>query len=268
MCYYLGALNKSQAKCLLHKSNRGIARVNTPKEEQSSLPSTSPKRHTSLSDSLFMKHQDDSERSLWSAFKKGNHLAFSQIYANYSQALYNYCRQFSRNEELVKDCIQDLFVDLWTNRANIKTPSRPKNYLYKSIRNNLLRKLASRKNDSLALGLPDHYPFFATLDTEAEWINKEKKNEISHALKEVFEHLTVRQKEVIFLRFYENYDYKEIAEIMDISTKATYKLLYRAIEALRANLPPHLYNLMLLIFWHGRLKYSGIHGVKKASFVL
>jgi len=45
--------------------------------------------------------------------------------------------------------------------------------------------------------------------------------------------LTPRQKEVIYLRYFEELDYEEIATIMDITIKATYKLRARGLDILR-----------------------------------
>ncbi|MNY66103.1 RNA polymerase sigma factor [compost metagenome] len=46
--------------------------------------------------------------------------------------------------------------------------------------------------------------------------------------------LTDRQREVIYLRYYEEFSYPEIAEIMGLTLKGTYKLMGRAIETLRS----------------------------------
>lgn len=51
-------------------------------------------------------------------------------------------------------------------------------------------------------------------------------------LSQVVEDLPRRQKECIYLRFYEGMSYQEISEIMEIEVSSTYKMLYKAIEQL------------------------------------
>ena len=64
-------------------------------------------------------------------------------------------------------------------------------------------------------------------------INAEKIYEQQINLNKALENLTQRQKEAIFLKFYESMSYEEIAGVLNISTKATYKLVARAISELR-----------------------------------
>lgn len=76
----------------------------------------------------------------WKAFKKGNTDSFSHIYQKYSAGLYNYGAKFSADKDLIKECIQELFVQIWTKRNSIGNPAHIKNYLYKSFRNLMLKK--------------------------------------------------------------------------------------------------------------------------------
>ncbi|MNE93296.1 RNA polymerase sigma factor [compost metagenome] len=48
--------------------------------------------------------------------------------------------------------------------------------------------------------------------------------------------LTNRQREAIFLRFYEDLSYEEIAELLEMNLGGTYKLIYRALDRLRDQL--------------------------------
>jgi RNA polymerase sigma factor (sigma-70 family) len=52
-------------------------------------------------------------------------------------------------------------------------------------------------------------------------------------LKIAFEALTAHQREAIFLRFYQNLSYEEVAEVLNISIKATYKIMARSLSALK-----------------------------------
>lgn len=171
-------------------------------------------------------------------------MALSQLYTDYHQLLYNFCRQFCHDDELIKDCIQDLFLDLWIRRKYITIPDHPKKYLFRSIRNNVVRRLTLKKKRerSYAITSTGDLPFDPVPDMEATHIRAEREVDFASALIAAFEQLTARQKEIVFLRFYENFEYVEISEIMSISKKATYKLLYRALDVLRAHLSPDILN--------------------------
>lgn len=65
--------------------------------------------------------------------------------------------------------------------------------------------------------------------------------------------MTTRQREVIHLRFFEELPYDEIAEIMGLSTKDTYKLYYRALESLRKHFGT--FGLLVLLHILNELRY-------------
>ena len=49
--------------------------------------------------------------------------------------------------------------------------------------------------------------------------------------------LSPRQREIIYLRFYQNLSYEEIADIMDLNYQTSRNLLYKAIRSLRGLIP-------------------------------
>jgi RNA polymerase sigma factor (sigma-70 family) len=59
--------------------------------------------------------------------------------------------------------------------------------------------------------------------------------------------LTSRQKEAIFLRFYEGLSFEEVATVLHISVKATYKIMARSLESLRNNITLSLANIILFM---------------------
>jgi len=171
----------------------------------------------------------------WKALKVGDGKALEQLYQQYANPLYNYGSKFTADREQVLECIQSLFVTLWTRRENLAIPANIKNYLFKALR------LAIFKNAKLAHAQDSfdqngQYDFLATLSIEDEMIIEEDRIELQKRLQSGLDQLTPRQREAIFLRFYEEMDYVEIAEVMDISTKGTYKLMARAVNVLRDKL--------------------------------
>jgi len=177
----------------------------------------------------------ESEDQHWQAFKTGDTTAFSHLFQKYSAGLYNYGAKFSLDKDLIKDCIQELFVRLWTTRNSIGNPGHVKNYLYKSFRNLILKKVV-RSQANHDFDESENYSFNVSLNIEDALINDEKRQKISEQLQLTISKLTARQREAIFLKFYEQLSYEEIAEVMGITVKASYKLMARSLDFLRNNL--------------------------------
>ena len=192
-----------------------------------------------------------SEDQHWKAFKTGNEASFSLLYENYSPGLYNYGSKFSIDKDLIKECIQELFVQIWTKRNTIGNPAHVKNYLYKSFRNLIVKKIAQLQKNKDFEELED-YAFSVRVNIEEALIDDERRKEITEQLQLTISGLTPRQKEAIFLKFYEQLSYEEIAEVMGITVKASYKLMARSLDYLRNNLSKEDL-LMLYLMFHLRL---------------
>ena len=180
--------------------------------------------------------RNEANSALWNSFKQGSWEAYTSLYNDYYGALNNYGYKFTRNSNLIEDAIHDLFVRLWTTRTNLGEPASIKNYLYKSLRNTLIRKI---KNEEKYTGIDaDEYPlgFEVSYNNQADLAIEEK--EFREKVKAVINTLPPRQKEIIYLRFYEGLSYDEIADIMSIGINSAYKMLYKALENLQQTLGP------------------------------
>jgi RNA polymerase sigma factor (sigma-70 family) len=171
---------------------------------------------------------------LWAAFKSGDWDAYTSLYHAYFRLLNNYGYKFTRDVKLIEDVIHDLFVNLWTNRENLGNPSSIKNYLYKSVRNMLFRKVRNQLRFADLMESDEHVPFEVSFDHQLI-MNEEQKN-IQDTLKKVLNQLPPRQREIVYLRFYDGLSYEEIADIMGINVSSTYKLLYKALENLQQSM--------------------------------
>jgi RNA polymerase sigma-70 factor (ECF subfamily) len=69
-------------------------------------------------------------------------------------------------------------------------------------------------------------------------IEKGIQSEVASNLSKSLNKLTPRQREAVMHFFYEGYTYKEVAEMMELKqVKYARKLIYRALESLRKDLP-------------------------------
>ncbi|MBC8985322.1 sigma-70 family RNA polymerase sigma factor [Pedobacter sp. N36a] len=187
---------------------------------------------------------DPTESIYWQSFKAGHADAFEYLYRNYASALYNYGSKFSQDKDLIKECIQDLFVGIWTRRASLGNPEHLKNYLFKSFRHLIFKKAFQLQNFETYDEANDNYAFQISLNVEEAMIDGEHRINVSAQLNLAMAKLTARQREAVFLRFYEQLSYEEIAEVMDISVKASYKIMARALGFMKENLSKD--DLMLL----------------------
>lgn len=178
-----------------------------------------------------MKHPGDPS-SLWLSFTTGNREAFTAIYSTYVEALYEYGMRMLKDEDQVADCIHDLFTKLWINHKTIGKTDNIRFYLIGALRNTIISYKA--REDRLPkeeLHNPDD--FILDFTAESAQVKKEESLAQSQTISTALDQLTGRQKEIIYLKYFEELSYEEIAEMMNISVKGAYKLSARALEALK-----------------------------------
>lgn len=175
---------------------------------------------------------------LWTRFKNGDGEAFDELAKRRYRTLFNYATRFTKDREFIKDCIQDLFLELWDRRQNLMDTPYVTIYLLKSLRNNLLRaqKLQRRLGESQEL-VEESFDLSDGITIEMELIALEFSNENERNIRQAIEQLPKRQQEVIFLKYYQGMANDEIANVMDIERQTVANFLYRAINQLKAYFP-------------------------------
>jgi RNA polymerase sigma factor (sigma-70 family) len=173
-----------------------------------------------------------SDQQLWSEFSNGSETAFAHIYSRFFSLLFNYGIKVVSNRQLVSDCIQELFIDIWNSRLRLKEVEWLKTYLIKSLRRRVFKELKN-ENSVHQKPLEEDYSFQVELSHDIQLIQKEDRSQQIKRLNLAMTKLTDRQKEAIFLKFYERLTYDQLAGVMDISTKAAYKIMARAVDVLK-----------------------------------
>lgn len=194
---------------------------------------------------------EKSMEELWILFRSGSEAAFEKIIKSHYQLLFNYGTRFCKDEELIKDTLQELFFSLWQNREGLSNTMSVKNYLLKSLRRKLSREIHKIRNTIHLKDLHFQADFNMVLPVDQNLILQEKLTELSFKVRAVLEKLSPRQQEIIYLRFYMDANLDEIAEIMDLTPQSVYNLLHEALKRFKGLSSPDYFSisLSLLLFF-------------------
>lgn len=180
------------------------------------------------------EHMDDAP--LWDAFRKGNEKALVSIFDRFTRLLYNYGYKIVGEEDVVKDAIQELFIELWKNREHLGETTSIKFYLFKSLRRKLVR-INTKSLKRLTVRLQTEHDQEAFPSPEFMLIAEQTSEEEREKIMQMLNTLTKRQREAIFLRYFEELGYDKIAAIMEMSKQAVYNLVSKSIEHLKNTFP-------------------------------
>lgn len=174
------------------------------------------------------KLQSESDQALayWQAFTEGNEEALGSLFRLYYTQLYKYGGKICPNTIILEDCIQELFLQLWQKKTPAPVTS-VKAYLLKALKYKLLKAMQQKSNKPVE----DSDAF--EISHEHFLINRQHNEEKVKKVIDALALLTDRQKEIIYLKFYQNLSYEEVSEIMNISYQTARNLLHKGVSAMK-----------------------------------
>ncbi|MEX0771751.1 MAG: sigma-70 family RNA polymerase sigma factor [Balneolales bacterium] len=178
------------------------------------------------------KSASANSRQVWSNIKTGNKDAFTQLYTLYYRQLYNYGYKIAPNEELIKDCIQELFLAMWNQRETENEIHSMRSYLITAMRRIILRQIKKQKNchernrqyiDDFFDGIHD------AEDPDERYEVTFNQQKLSKAINS----LSTRQKEAVYLKYYDGLSNSEISYVMEINLQSVYNHISGAVRQLQ-----------------------------------
>jgi len=163
---------------------------------------------------------------------KGDREAFLAFYRDCYQTLFSYGFRLCSNKELTKDCLQELFLELWKSRHTLNPAVKnSSSYLMTWLRRIISRRILSDSHSATTnqhAGDSPGEPSYEELLIFHE-SDEERKKKLSAAL----DLLTPAQLKMIRLRFFENKSIQEIADENSISKQTVYNTVHKALVILR-----------------------------------
>ena len=185
-----------------------------------------------------------SDHTLWNQLRVGDEEAFSSLFERYYSTLVNYGKTLMSGEDRVKDCVQDVFVDLWTYRHKLNEAIVVKAYLISSVRKRIAR-FNQRDHIFSNIKTVDSLDFLFDFSIEDRLIADETTAKKVAQLNKSINKLSARQKEALYLRYHQGLTVEQVSEVLHLNYQSTKNLLHRAILHLRKELPASIVVLLL-----------------------
>ena len=185
---------------------------------------------------LRLRKDNSSDITLWNQLRSGDEEAFSSLFERYYSMLVNYGKTLMTGEDRVKDCVQDVFVDIWTYRYKLNEAMVVKAYLLSSVRKRIAR-LHNREHIFSNIKNTDSLEFLFDFSIEDRLIADETTAKKVEQLNKSINKLSDRQKEAIYLRYHQGLTVDQVADVLNLNYQSTKNLLHRAILQLRRDFP-------------------------------
>lgn len=177
----------------------------------------------------------EEEQRLWREMLMGNVTSYEQLINRTYDLLFHYGTKFNGDRELIKDCIQDVFLGIWEKRDVLNPEIPPKPYLLASLRRRLHRLASRLRMDCMDYFSESDIVFDLEFSAEYRLIESENDRLLASRMTEMLNELPKRQKEAVFLRFYNDMERDEIAMVMDIQPQSVSNLLQEAFKFIKSH---------------------------------
>ena len=180
-----------------------------------------------------IREREEAAQTLLAAYRQGDQNAFMSLYDMYAEMLLNYGLCITSDKELVKDCVQDVFIKLISKSQDLQV-TKVTSYLLISLRNRLLYEFR-RKNYMTETAVEDIRISSTTVeDVENSYILDESSLNNVRKVQILMDELTPRQRQVFTLYYIEQRKYEDICDIMQMNYHSVRNLVHRGMLKLRA----------------------------------
>lgn len=186
----------------------------------------------------------DTDLKLMLRVRSGDSESFDELLRRHRAPLLNYFYRMVRDHSLAEDLAQEVFLRVYRARERYEPDAKFTTWLYRIATNLALNALRDRRGkwntaeaeDGDAGELQEARFVDSRPTVEQELMRSDR----GRLVREAVEALPENQRAAVILHKYQDVDYRQIAQILDISESAVKSLLFRAYESLRVRLEPLL----------------------------
>jgi RNA polymerase sigma factor (sigma-70 family) len=152
------------------------------------------------------------------------------------------------DRDLIKDCIQDVFVNVYNLRKTLQRENI-KFYLMKALRNELYRAFRDAKETISLEECGDELALVHSV--EDIYMEREREEGLRIDVRKMLSVLTPNQRKAVYHKYIEELSLQEISDIMGINYQSVQNLIQRSIQKIREKYlppPPHKWLILSILF--------------------
>lgn len=184
----------------------------------------------------------EKQRKILLAVQSGSEKAYKELYEQWVSRLYRFVFQYLKSKDASEDVVQETFLRIWSNRANLNPDTSFKSYLFIAY-HFLLKEIRRQLNNPL---MEDYVEYLNRLSTETIEVESLMcYDQFVEALEKGKQYLSPRQRTIFEMNKEYGMSIPEISEKLSITNQVTRNQLCMALKILRVELRQY-YPLLLL----------------------
>ena len=173
----------------------------------------------------------DNGASSYLRFLNGEEKGFVEIVTEYRDGLVLFMSNITGDIHMAEEIADETFLKLYMNKPDFKPKYTFKTWLY-TIGRNIATDIVRKQKKMIFSSLDDYYYISDNVDIESDYIKSEDSQRLHKAMK----NLKKEYSQVLYLLYFENFAVADAAKNMGKNKKQTSNLVFRAKNALKAEL--------------------------------
>ena len=171
----------------------------------------------------------------WQLLAEGEKQGLYECFDIFYDDLYRFGLAMYKNPELVKEGINNLFIELWKIKEKLSTVNNMQQYVLTTYKR-VLYKTYVHYNSSIKFEELDEVAIesgYSEQSYESILIAGQHDEHLKKRLQNALSQLSPRQREIIKMRYFDQTSFADIAVITGLTERTIYNTLYNAIKALK-----------------------------------
>lgn len=192
---------------------------------------------------------EDDGTSLVQQISEGDEQAFEQLFNGYFEYLHNVAYNRLQSKDAAEDIVQEIFTDLWKNRASLDIHTSMKSYLFQAVKNKVckfIRHKSVREKEQYIKRIHNEYYLKSPFPNSSEVLEEA---ELKRLISSHLEDLPEKTQEIFTLSREEHYTHQEIAEKLNCSPKTVEYHIGKVLKHLRIHLNKYTEVVVPLLFF-------------------
>lgn len=178
----------------------------------------------------WFKHES-TDLELLMQLLKGNESAFTQIYQRFWPVLYVVAQRYLKDDEMAKDAVQHVFMQLWECKSDLALDTNLKNLLFTMTKNHLINVI--RHNNMV---IQKNYEWAQMCESNETWLEKMQGEGKLQLLEQCIDTLPEQKKRIVHYKLDDHFSNQQIADAMGLSVQTVKNQYTSALKMLRERL--------------------------------
>lgn len=174
------------------------------------------------------------ERQLIEMLREGDSLSFEILFQQYYVRFYNFVCNFIKDASEAEDIVQNVFMKIWINRANLRVDRSIHNYIYVLTKHEVLNHIRDHK---AYLQVEKLIMFDQPEIAIAEDIDQVRDLDIR--IRNFIASMPAQRRKVFLLSRYRGLSNKDIADLLGLSVRTIDRHINLALTSLKKEFMKH-----------------------------